>query len=176
MALYVYTADSDTYEGIEPKRVGDRDTLWLTDGKRRGSSWKAVPVVVNCCDGNPGDFPSLYIGTPVFSKRAWLALQPLIGDSVEALPILYPDSTTYYTMNVLEIVDCLDVANSEISRNGVTGNVSWIHRFSFKRDKLRGKHLFKIPEAPSLFVFVSDDFKRIVEEHNLRGLKFKSVG
>ncbi|HEY2411489.1 MAG TPA: hypothetical protein VGI40_04575 [Pirellulaceae bacterium] len=39
----------------------------------------------------------------MFSERAWKALEPLIGASVEALPIKHPSQKPYYAMNVLEV-------------------------------------------------------------------------
>jgi Immunity protein family (Imm11) len=118
----------------------------------------------------------LYGPTPVFSHRAWNALQPRVTRSVEALPIFLPSGEPLFAINVLDLVDCLDQATTQLSRSNVTGRVSSVQRYGFKDGACEGKVMFKTPETKGLEVLVTDTFKRAVEANHLRGVIFRKIG
>lgn len=180
MNIYRIIPDSDSYECIYP-RVEDEDILFFFDAEPLSAKWVPLPVVLderlreNVMDAPipmKGDFPSLYRPTPVFSERAWGALSPLIKGSVEALPLIHPSGDRYFAINVLDVIDCLDLATTKLTRNDVTGRVSSIQAYHFRPNLLRGKHMFKLPETKGLEVLVSEEFKQAVENNGLKGLIF----
>jgi hypothetical protein len=179
MDIYKYVCDSERYDCVSPAReedgLAENATLDFHDGKSRREAWTPVPVVIDSDHNNPGDFPSLYSCTPVFSERAWIALCPLIGRVVEALPLICPGDQPYFAINALDIVDCLDLAHTTLSRNEISGNITDVRDHHFKIERLEGKHFFKTPQTKALEVLVSDEFRRIVESHGLKGLLFKKV-
>src|SRR5207244_3669648 len=143
------------------------------------AAWK--PVVFHGFDENPeeeGDFPSLigYSKLPVMSQRAWDVLRPIIGYCCEALPTIHPSGETYYIVHVMETIDCLDVARSEINRSQIGDRrINRVYRYAFLTDMLKGKHIFKLPLVRGAGLIVDDVFRTAVETNGLRGLKFEKL-
>jgi len=181
MNVYRIKPNSDTFERIYA-RVEDRDLLFFSSAQPLSAKWIPLPVLPddrlleNVMDEPVpinGDFPSLYGPTPVFSERAWESLYSLVNGSVEALPLIYPSGETYFAINVLDVVDCLDLTKTKLTRNDVTGRVSSIQEYHFRPHLLTGKHMFKLPETKALEVLVSEEFKQAVEANGLKGLIFR---
>jgi len=183
MTYYRYRPDANNYAGIsfysgipspEHKRVlGIRriDHSLLDE-------W--VPPTAHGFEDNPprdGDFPSLsdYNEIPVMSQRAWEALRPLIGYCCEALPFNHPSGDPFYIIHAMETIDCLDDERSELTRNATTGRVNQIFKYAFKPGMLEGKHIFKLPIESGGELLVDDEFRKVVEEHGLKGLQFKPL-
>ena len=172
MSLYVYKPDSDTFDSLSLANKSGYDRLSRLVGPRMAAGWR--PLTVQVHKGNrSGDFPSLASHVPVFSRKALDALQPLIGDTVEVLP-LKCSSTDLFAINVLMITDCFDESNASFERDQ-GGDVFYISRYAFDEQCLRGKHIFKIRQAPLHDVFVSEEFKQAVEQNGLQGLRFRKV-
>lgn len=120
-----------------------------------------------------GDFPSLSGSIPVVSEKAWQILSAYIKNEVEALPLI-TKTGSYFALNVLDIVDGLDKEKSEISYRS-SGRVSRVFKYVFHEEKIKGKYMFKIPETKGLEVYVSEEFKKLIEENNLKGLDFSKI-
>jgi hypothetical protein len=183
MNIYRINSDSGRYEYVNA-RVEDRDLLFFSSGQPLSGTWVPVPVLLDhrLVDNvmeepqpRKGDFPSLYGATPIFSERAWETLYPLVGGSVEALPLIHPSGEKYFAINVLDVVDCLDLTKTKLTRNDVTGRVSSIQEYHFRQHLLTGKHIFKLPETKGLEVLVSEEFKQAVETSELKGLIFRRL-
>lgn len=175
MEIYKYIADSETYESLETS-LEYRDVMHsLGDCKPLAQSWKPVAVQASWRLGHRGDFPCLRSYAPVFSSRAWDVLRPLIEKSVELLPIIYPPRN-YSLINVLEVINCLDPVRTELDVNDISGNVTAIHKRAFRDDLVIDKHIFKTPQTRHLEVLVSDKFKLLVKENDLKGLRFERLG
>ncbi len=121
-------------------------------------------------EGQPrGDFVWL-VGAEsaaVFNDKALQVLRLLMGDSVEILPLQCEDDSVHL-VNVIDMIDCLDQEKSTIKRYS-NGSIMKIIRHVFKEELLQNKHIFKLPQ-PQVPIYVSDTFKKTVEEHELRGL------
>jgi hypothetical protein len=120
-----------------------------------------------------GDFLYLSSLTIAASEHATQVLSPLIVGSAEVLP-LQCEAAQFYAINVIEVVDCLDHSQSEVVWFK-DGSLAGIKRHIFKPRCLERKHIFKIPERKRSFVFVSDAFKQLIEDHQLTGLVFEKV-
>jgi hypothetical protein len=139
--------------------------------------WRPIRVVV--LDDEPreaGDFPPFYdYGLlPVFSQRAWDVLSGHIGSRWEALPITHPSKKPFYLIHVMEMIDCVDHARSEIEYYDDGGAAS-IECYCLKPELLVGKHIFRIPIASTGDLLVDDVFRQVVESHKLKGLKFHAI-
>jgi hypothetical protein len=183
MNVYRIIPNSDVYEYIYA-RVEDRELLYFSKAQPMLAIWKSIPVLpdertldnsMNDSIPQKGDFPSLYHSTPVFSQRAWKVLSPLISKSVEALPLIHPSGDTYFAINVIDVIDCLDLTKTKITTNEVTGRVSSIQAYCLKTHLLKNKHMFKIPETSGLEVLVSEEFKEATEINGLKGLLFRRI-
>ena len=173
MKIYIYLAHANVYNSF----LTDKEYWQIKNTIGRGNSllenWEPFPVREKM-KGMPSDFPALNGPIPAFSEKAWLKLNPYIGNTVEALKLI-TEHGTYYAINVLDIVDALDHTNSEISFNSASGRVSRIKKYVFDKEKIKGKYLFKIPETKGLEVYVSEEFKKIIEAEKLEGLDFKKL-
>jgi hypothetical protein len=183
--LYRYVADSDKYDSLDDE--GD----WIWEAKPLAKSWKPARVAYYTNKGKCGDFISLTGPVPVFGERAWEVLRPLIGESVEALPLIcdrkivaprYGDIKKvpagpfgpFCAIHVLKVVDCLDRKKSGISEDEDT--VYFVPKYVFRPHRWKGEAIFKLPETQGLEVLVSDEFKNVVKENNLKGLEFVKLG
>jgi hypothetical protein len=173
MTTYTIISDVDTYDALVLANPNDWDKLDKFTGERLADTW--TPVAVKTLKvKKAGDFLYLIHHVPVFSERAWQVLQPLVKDSVEALPLKHPKKI-FYAINVLVLVDCLDYSRSQIERFP-SGGIMEIERYVFKDGCVEGKHIFKVAEAPLKRVLVSEKFKELVEKNRLEGLIFSKVG
>ena len=141
------------------------------------SLWR--PIRVQVLDKEPrqaGDFPVFYDYplAPVFSQRAWDVLSASIGCRWEALPIIHPSKKPFYLIHVMEMIDCVDHARSEIEYYD-DGGVASIERYCLKPELLVGKHIFRTPIASTGDLLVDDVFRQVVEGHRLKGLKFHAI-
>ncbi len=171
MVVYQFIQDSDAYNYLDNRG----DWTALEQGKPLARSWGPPSVGVDEHAGRWPDFPSLLLSIPVFSARAWGVLRPLVGASVEALPLDCPAGPSYFAINVLDHVEALDHDRSAIVRF-TDGGIMMVDSYAFKPGLLNGKHMFKLPETATIEVLVSGDFKELVERHRLTGLLFKELG
>ena len=181
MAFCMMVPDPDTYRSLvifDTPVAGWEIQEQFRSGESVVDSWTPIPVRLFEEEGEEpkplGDFPSLFAGVPpVFSKKALDVLTPLIGDSIEALP-LAGVGDDFCVINV-EVVDCLDQQRSKYERFESSGRIAYITRYVFRENCLENKHIFRIPELPLSAVFVSDAFKALVEVNDLQGLIFERV-
>lgn len=188
MDVWEYIEDVDNYQGVLPV---NREATDLMIGQFKGrpvpKPWEPLAVYYPSRedlaggqegvlwepgDVKRGDFPCIGGAVPVFTERAVKTLRPLIGDSVEILPLVC-DEDDLYIINVIDVVDCLDRERSKLKFFS-SGAVMRVEHYVFVEEALRGKHIFKIPERP-VAVFVSDAFKFVVEGEGLEGLRWKPL-
>lgn len=48
-------------------------------------------------------------------------------------------------------------------------------KYVFRAEKLKNSTIFKLPEFPNGISYVTEEFKKIVEENNITGFKFKEL-
>jgi hypothetical protein len=116
-----------------------------------------------------GDFPS-FIPLAISSK-ALDTLHPLIKDNVEVLDLI-SDVGKFCALNVF-VYDCLDHSSSVFKRF-TDGGIMRVETYAFRAGCLEGKHIFRLPEIWT-YTFASNEFKRVVEENDLKGLLFYKV-
>jgi uncharacterized protein DUF1629 len=173
--FFKYAPDSDRYEAFNLAKV-DINYSYQFDGcQPLRATWPIPDVKVVANRGKRADFPGWYDSMPVFSERAWQLLEPIVGASVEALPIRVYGSEGYYVINVLDTIDCIDLERSEHSYNELAGVTTWLRTRVAKAGVVIDKHMFKNRDTPHLEVYVSFEFKRRVQQHKLKGLLFKEV-
>jgi hypothetical protein len=173
MSVYKLVPDGDSYDSLLYDEQDDTVSIDRQfNGQPLARSWIPVRVKIYSV-GQRGDFPELGSHIPVFSERAWRILEPLIGASVEALPLAC-DEGTFLAINVTDVADCLDHERSSISRFS-DGRVMWVDSHVFKEGCVGDRNIFKIPESRLAAVFVSEKFKKAVEDTGLEGLIFRQV-
>ena len=188
--FYEYDPDANSFAGVEfsARYVEDEDgeydsglvvrNLHRDDTPLR-QTWK--PLTCYGFDDNPpevGDFPSVSDKrrVPMLSERAWKALQPVIGEFCEALPVTTPFEGRYFLIHVLRTIDALDEAASEVERRSANDpRIRQVFRYAFRNDLIEGIHIFKLPNRQGSSLIVDDVFRNAVEANGLRGLRFREL-
>ncbi len=175
MNVYVLDADVNKYKGIY--YVNSDDIVEFNrrfDGSSLKKNWTGQEEFGFAPDRRPkGDTPGLSSHIPVFSRRAVEILGDLLKDSGELLPITC-EGEDYFLFNVTRLVDALDEDASGLERLS-TGRIMAIDRYSFVKSKLMGVDIFKLPQKPLSYPYVTDAFVRRVEDSGLKGFKFRLV-
>ena len=177
MKLFRYKPDVNRYACIE--MVGDfiSEVLPIVEKFNAGTSlageWKPIEIAFDMSRGNISDFPGLQESIPVFSRRAWEILGPLVNNDVEALPLICSQGE-YFAINVLSIADCLDQVRSSLTRRP-DGRVHKVSSYAFRFDCLHGKHVIKLSETKNLETLVSEDFVKLVNANFLSGATFTPI-
>jgi hypothetical protein len=127
--------------------------------------------------GKPlGDFAKVWgFGCFAINARAHQLIEPILRSYCEFLPFQPFMSQVFYRLNVLQRVDCLDHHRTvEKSRGGE------ILEYHFDSQRLTFPNLFMLSTGPALFTVDGwndehREFKSIVEDEGLTGLKFEEV-
>jgi len=173
MKIWRLDTDADRYINIRLKNY-EADREKIVDeftGEPMLESW--TPVLVETEGrGKASDQPHLLVGVPVFNKKAVEALNDLISQHVEYLPLIH-DKYELYAINVLNQIDAIDYSTSKY-KTFDDGTFYRFIEYGFKQDIIMGEHIFKIPEE-STRIYVSDEFRNRVIEKKLKGFVFIEV-
>jgi hypothetical protein len=174
MNVYNLRANSDVFDGLHLIDQNDSDRVDFR-GAPAQQPWVPVPVKLDPVPRKTraqahGDYPSFL--ESVVTERALDVLRPLIADCVEILPLAYPVEPLFL-LNVLRVIDCLDYERAVYHRYS-DGTPGAIERYAFKPGSTDGHHIFKIKRYES-WTFVSDEFKRRVDDAGLLGFQFFAV-
>jgi len=85
-----------------------------------------------------------------------------------------------FLLNILSIKssEIIDFEKSEFEYDDENDTIFMIDKLAFKPEKIKNMHLFKIVNKGHYFksaTFVSDEFRKIVIQNNLTGLKFSEL-
>ena len=81
----------------------------------------------------------------------------------------------YYVANILDIVDAIDLKESEYdiySYNDI--EVYSFRKYALQSKMLNDKHIFRLKNS-TIPIFVSEQFKKLVQKHRLSGVDFLEV-
>lgn len=155
----------------------DLDSLeGLFVGKPLGKRWRPPNVKVLGKTRPLRDFVSWTLEAPVISEGAMRLLSPLLQDSCEFLPLIRLRGKEYFAVNILEVVDCLDEATSDLWISPTDPkHIIGAGSFVFNERKLKAVPVFKTPQY-LLAVFVTIPFVDAVKENGLTGAVFSNPG
>jgi len=173
--------ENEEYEELQLANTNDRFLAEFEEDiaackKTNGKYHKSD---VNIIGGSiESDHPKLWnaMETMVISKQALNKLEVILSDGVEVIP-LNCDNREYCILNILSILDAVDYDNAEFERLS-TGLIVGLEKYSFLLDKIGDNHIFKIlvnDVVQETEIFVSDLFKKCIEEHELSGFKFEEA-
>lgn len=166
-----FDVDTDNWDG-------DILSLLTFDCVERAAAWSAPPVFVlhprkkkgNCFAFAPGAF--------AIDQTAFEQLADLLEMSGELLPLQH-QGETYYVVNVLECVNCLDEDNTQWIYGNTTGVKIGIRSHVFYRTRFTETPLFKIPATSKAQILTVEgladpegEFKGRVEQCGITGLEF----
>jgi hypothetical protein len=107
----------------------------------------------------------------VLSRRALDVLLPHIGTLGQVLPLAFEEAE-YAFFNITNVVDALDESKSELKFFS-DGGFHRVLRYAFKPEAVRDQLIFKIPQQPGGFAFVTDRLVELVKSNGLTGFGFK---
>jgi hypothetical protein len=169
--LYHPIPDSDVCDCLDYVDFSDWEIFQQSGRRILSPDWQ--PISVTRVKGEKRtDFPALPGSDLVVTGHAWQILQPLIGDSVEALPLSCTTGEAYFVINAIDVLDCLDYEHSEVERFS-NGQVMWINSYVFKEEAIGNRSIFKLPEPGR--IIVSEIFRARIEKNRLQGLIFKKI-
>ena len=175
MRIWKLFSEVDKYENLIPVKKLTVDQRHAFDGRKLKPSWK--PLAVKRM-GSPGklelsDSPGFTI--PVFSEKAMKVLRPLISDSIEELELLFKEKE-YVGVNVITVLDVIDYEKSVYKMFSDGNRIMYFEKYVFSEtEELKKHHIFKIKDESVNKPFVSDEFKKVVEENGLTGFRFQLV-
>lgn len=169
------SSDANNYDNLTMCNEQDWERFMSYEFDGRGLKEVWVPFhVKEIKERKNSDIPSFSAGAPVLSICAVEKLAPYLNDNVEVLPI-HCIKGDYCIINVTNVIDCIDYEKSEVKRFKSSGRIMRFIKYSFKPETIRNEHIFKIADYAGGHVFVSDEFKNIVEASDLKGFLFEEV-
>ena len=146
--------------------------------KRYELPWKPIPTTRF---KKPGDrkvrkycdltYILANVNVPIFSGSAKTSLEPILGDTVQWLPIEFQEQE-YWIVNILKTVS-LDLQSSQII-SYPDGGLATIEQFAFEELSVRDKWLFKVPQR-TFWVLCTERFRDHVLQNELTGFYFEVV-
>jgi hypothetical protein len=170
MPFYRYKADPNKYACVAFRGDELPFRKMFNSEKPLAPKWKPIELEVDSSQGPIGDFPALTATIPVLSEKALSILAPIIGEAAEALPVKV-SAQLFYALHVTETVDALNENASQCSRFS-DGPIRKVERYCFKRERMRDKHIFRLPQTRFGEILFSEKFKHEVLNANLKGLRF----
>lgn len=83
----------------------------------------------------------------------------------------------YYVANITNLVDSLCLDESDYFETDIEGigTIYTISKFAVYESKVGENDIFKLPNRQEMPIFVSERFKKIVEERQITGMEFLEV-
>jgi hypothetical protein len=167
VSVFELRTDPKRYANFALVNPADEVIYDVFDGRPLKETWRAVSITAADEEDNEAELSDYaLLGTvPVFSLRATERLLDLLKAHGELLPLRYRRGE-YFAYNVTRMIDGLDERKSVIKRFS-TGEVMSVSRYVFRPEVVDRAAVFKIPQLPKAYVFVTDSF---VERTQREGL------
>ncbi len=178
ISLKIWACSVDIFNYSEYQMVNDKDREFfekicvpeMIKGRALKDSWKPV-VFMKKRQRKHTDFTVIGEAGLVMSKRALEALQPLMTDNVEVLPLKTLAREPFFFVNILENLAGLDEEKTIFQYSSVSKTKIGINKFVFTPEKVNDKHIFKL-NGFWYNTFLSDEFRAICKKQQLQGLDF----
>lgn len=177
MKIYNLQNEAEDYRWLEYKGNWF-DFFWnLLDSKPIGEFHEKIEckTIRDKKERVLGDFPCF--SAPAISEKAKNVLADYFGNLVEIFPLETGKLGKYYFMNIINIVDCLDEANSDIIYFDSSDRIMEIKSHSFKNFSEHNQlRIFKLKGYERGNIYVSEETKKLINDANLVGFRFIEVG
>ena len=173
--IYYLSFETMKYRCFElpPQEFKTLEDTKIDEGEKVSAVWPKITLGFENNKKRISDFPYFYLTFPIFSERAVDALHDLIDSYVEFLPVEVTNSEKkFFGVNVWKIYDTLDLSRCDYEQ---IHNCFVIETFAFKDDILPEASIFRIREMSYRRIFVSQEFRDLVEKKKLIGLRFEHL-
>lgn len=169
-----------TYDPSGPEIPSSIYGLEMLEGRPMMQGWVPLPLFAGEPRRKVGNFAKSWGGGILVDSHSCEILQPALAGLCELLPMLPYGRKTFYVMNVLECVDCLDETATHWRVSKHSGIRYGIDKYVFSKDRLSAANIFTIPQSPEIMVATglgssTPTFKSIVDRNKLTGLKFREL-
>lgn len=174
MKLWKLWAEGDAFDNLVPVVPLTFDDYNSFDGSPRADIWKPLPVrrMEPEKELPLSDFPGFAL--PVFSKKAWDCLEPIIGGQVEVLPLVFEEGP-YFAINVINVLNAIDYEKSVYQTFTSSLRIMMFTKYVFVKEKVKNHSIFLLSDERRRRPFVSDAFVTMVKSNNLTGFRFELV-
>lgn len=177
MTVYKISFDRENFLSVNIEidelfeKMGE-DFLFL-NGTKRSKEWQAVAADFYSFNGNDKScfMPDIsdWLGNMVLSQKAYVALKDNLDKFGEFLEINI-NNEHWYIYNVTSISNAVDESLSK--HTVMNGEVSSVEKIIINENDLNAP-IFKIDYDELVSTFCTDDFKNLVLNNQLKGIKFK---
>lgn len=172
MRIWLLKLDVDKYNSFKGYDIEEELDIRFF-GSSLLSNWNTPTIEAYYKKRKIADVSDFSSGAPLFNEKAVSMLEEFLKAKAELLPAYY-EGNKYYVVNVINVIDALDYEKSEFVRFD-TGAIMYCTKYFFKSEIVENQHIFKIPLCNYIDIFVSDEFKKQVEEFKLKGFIFVEV-
>lgn len=144
------------------------------DGHSLKSEWRLMEVEIEKSKKELGDIPGLGADYIVVNDKALKAIVDVAKNFIEILPLKCKEET-YNLINILRVVDCLDLEKTKYKLFKACDEIQSIQKYSLKKEMVENEVIFKMDKYITGYIFVTDIFKKTIEENNISGLKFTKI-
>ena len=109
----------------------------------------------------------------MLSDKAVSVFGTMLTDAGYLLNTSLPFADQYKLFICERLIDALDQERSDLERFS-SGRVWWLRRYELRAELLQDMHVFRLKHRRNM-LFVSDQFVRLVQEHELTGFEFTEV-
>lgn len=169
--VHILDFDANRFAGLLCADERDLDRLvGRFHGAPIGDRWEPIHMYWETNNGSRpvSDFSTISGGGIVFNDRALEALGDLLEGRGELLPLEVEGAGEHHVFNVTRISDALDDDRSEFVYFR-SGRVMDIDTYEFDPQRLSAETIFKLPQIAAMYKFVTDVFRRRVQEAGLTG-------
>lgn len=178
--IYDYENDYE-YINCSIGHIGDLDEYVTSKGKRV-IDWEKVVFEYNSNEGHIlTDYVANVYRWLIVSNNFQNKIEKLVTNEIQYLPVTLWDNgnrienSSYKIANILNVLDVLDLDNSQYDVFELDDQkLISVEKYALIKLKIRGHHIFRLKDDTTP-IFVSDQFKEIVEESDLLGFAFIEV-
>lgn len=109
----------------------------------------------------------------MLSNKAVSVFGPVLTDAGYLLNTSLPRADHYKLFICERLIDAIDQERSDIKRF-TNGGVWRLRRYELRAELLQDMHVFRLKHRRNM-LFVSDQFVRLVQEHELTGFEFTEI-
>lgn len=175
MKIWRLCADVDHYANFTTNPMLSHEQMQSFDGRSHASSW--CPLELQCIDDTPlplGDAVGADWGFLV-SDAARKVFEQLGESQIEYLPMIHSEQT-YYIMNVLGSVDCLDRQKSVcLYSPSIKDRILFVNKYHFNECLVGQKKVFRLKDEPYRGPFVTEEVVFAIRSAGLKGFCFMLV-
>ena len=140
-------------------------------GKKMPDEWSPPAYEILGKSKKIPDYISWVIGAPLIVERFANAIQHWEGSYIQLLPFGQIKNKRIFALNVIKVINnIVDMDRSEISYLGPDRIFSGIKKTVFKNFPSELPPIFKLEKEISREIYVSEEFCKLVVDHQFTGL------